>query len=309
MYTKMGIGLAAVLALGGCSRPSDPAQDPPTAQVAQDSAATTAVDHSMHAMGDSAAGDPAGGQGATDSAGVNHGAAHGSGTAGISGQAPAAVMDHSGMAMTPGQTGSATDHSRMDMSQNRSAGARVGGMAGMDHSQMNHGTPSGRQGSTRAANHAEMQHGGTGTPSRPNASRQAGGMDHSRMSGMQHGTSDRTPPADHSRMGHAAAGPGRATQPADHASMPGMQHQNSGTRPSGITPEMEGMRHGPTGMQGTTQSQAGTALPAGPGTEKLLTLVRALVRDSVVQQRIQQDSVLSDRWRDPGVRRIIGTQP
>jgi hypothetical protein len=41
------------------------------------------------------------------------------------------------------------------------------------------------------------------------------------------------------------------------------------------------------------------------GTDKLMALVAELVRDSVVQRRIQRDSVLREQWGDPGVRQVI----
>ncbi|HEX2081477.1 MAG TPA: hypothetical protein VHG08_27485 [Longimicrobium sp.] len=39
---------------------------------------------------------------------------------------------------------------------------------------------------------------------------------------------------------------------------------------------------------------------------KLLELGSALVRDPMVQRRIQQDTALRRAWSDPGVRRAIG---
>jgi hypothetical protein len=39
--------------------------------------------------------------------------------------------------------------------------------------------------------------------------------------------------------------------------------------------------------------------------DKLMTLVAELVQDSVVQGRIEQDSILRRQWEDSGVRQII----
>ena len=41
------------------------------------------------------------------------------------------------------------------------------------------------------------------------------------------------------------------------------------------------------------------------GMAKLLRLGRELVRDSVVQRRIQEDSALREAWSDPEVRAIV----
>ena len=291
MYRKLEFSLALVLALSGCSRPNESAQDPQTAKAAPDSASAPAVDHSMHATQNSPAGDAAATPTVAAAAGTNHGATHGAATSRPSDHSMG-NMDHSGMAAAPasGQAAGAMDHSRMNMGQNRSGGAVAGSgaTAGMDHNQMNHGAPAGRQGSTRAADHSAMQHGGTGATSRSRASGQA---------------------ADHSRMGHAAAGSSRDARAVDHGSMPGMQHAASGAPQAARPAGAEGMRHDQTGMHGMAHGQASPVLPAGPGTDKLLALVRALVRDSVVQEQIQQDPALRERWEDPGVRRIVTSRP
>lgn len=39
--------------------------------------------------------------------------------------------------------------------------------------------------------------------------------------------------------------------------------------------------------------------------EKLQRLIGTLVRDPLVRQRIQVDTVLRNRWRDNGVRQIV----
>ena len=44
---------------------------------------------------------------------------------------------------------------------------------------------------------------------------------------------------------------------------------------------------------------------AAPGTDKLVTLVAELVQDSVVQRRIEQDSILRRQWQDSGDRHVI----
>jgi hypothetical protein len=44
-------------------------------------------------------------------------------------------------------------------------------------------------------------------------------------------------------------------------------------------------------------------------TDKLLTLVGELVRDSAVQREIRKDPALREAWEDPGVRRVVTQQP
>lgn len=64
---------------------------------------------------------------------------------------------------------------------------------------------------------------------------------------------------------------------------------------------MAGMQHGAEGMGGMA--------PADPATEKLLLLAAELVRDPAVQQRIQRDPVLRNRWQDEGVRQVLLSRP
>jgi uncharacterized protein involved in copper resistance len=153
-------------------------------------------------------------------------------------------------------------------------------MPGMDHADMpgmQHDTMSGA-GGAGAMNHGAGR-GGTGAMA---------GMDHSQME--MGGRSAGMQGMDHSRM--AASG----------ETMAGMQHGN-----------MQGMQHGTMNMpaeQGMSRpASAADLLGAGEGTEKLLTLVRELVRDPVVQQQIQQDPALRQAWADPGVREIILREP
>ncbi|MDQ2666711.1 MAG: hypothetical protein M3Z05_11945 [Gemmatimonadota bacterium] len=61
--------------------------------------------------------------------------------------------------------------------------------------------------------------------------------------------------------------------------------------------EMSGM----AGMSG----MSGTARMPDSASVKLQRLVAGLLEDPVVRQRIQSDSVLRDRWRDSGVRKIL----
>jgi hypothetical protein len=110
------------------------------------------------------------------------------------------------------------------------AGGGHDNMAGMDHSQMQHGS------SSSMASMPGMQHGSTAGMS---------GMDHSKMHGssqsmtkmpgMQHGSMAEMSGMDHSQMQHGSTG-AKATMPGmQHGSMPGMSN-------------MPGMQHGATAV-------------------------------------------------------------
>lgn len=83
--------------------------------------------------------------------------------------------------------------------------------------------------------------------------------------------------------------------------MQGMNHGAMNMPPQQQGGQMAGMDH--TGMSGIQ----GGALGADQGTRKVQQLVTELVEDPVVRQRIQADSVLRNRWQDPGVRRVLLT--
>jgi hypothetical protein len=188
-------------------------------------------------------------------------------TDGAAPAAPAAMPDSmSGM-----------DHSNMSgMDHSNMPGMNHDSMPGMDHSRMNMGPRSsggtGASGAMAGMDHAQMGH------TAPTASRGAQSpMDHSRMSGMVH------PASRGARTGHGTG------------SMAGMDHS--------------GMQHGDMNvprMEGMTPPESAPALLApGEGTDKLLALVRELVRDPAVQQQIRQDPALREAWADPGVREVI----
>lgn len=133
---------------------------------------------------------------------------------------------------------------------------------------------------------------------------------------------------DHS--GHAAAA--SAAEPrgsvADHAGHQQPAH-TAGQSRAAVT-DHGGHAAPPAGGRGASSAAAGAhvaadharplghphaAHAAAPGTsppiqadagmQKLVTLVAELVRDSVVQHRIDADPALRQLWREPGVRRIL----
>lgn len=145
----------------------------------------------------------------------------------------------------------------------------------------------------------------------------AGATDHAGMQGMDHGQAHSTAGSDERRAGsaetsaHAAgghaghamsgspaiAGTARSRAPSAHAGHVAGRRQDS----SAAMAEMHQMDH--------AQRAAPSAIPAGEGMDKILTLVQELVQDSAVLQRIRQDSVLREAWADPGVRRLVLQQP
>ena len=125
---------------------------------------------------------------------------------------------------------------------------------------------------------------------------------------------------DHAALGHEAAsaapsnaGGGPAVM--DHADMPDM---GPSTDPASAASAAEHAAH----LAPATPSDRATPPSAGPGVSgagaeelaslaadsidaKLLLLGRALVQDSLVQQRIEQDPALREAWEDPEVRAVI----
>ena len=66
-----------------------------------------------------------------------------------------------------------------------------------------------------------------------------------------------------------------------------------------------------SGARPTAPSAPRSVAPAeaDSATAKVLALVAGLVRDSVVQRRIQADPELRAAWQDPNVRRIVTRAP
>jgi hypothetical protein len=117
-------------------------------------------------------------------------------------------------------------------------------------------------------------------------------------------------PMDHSRMtmGARAAAPSTAMRGMDRSRMAGMQQGSVRQAPGA---GMQGMQHGnmPAMKAVAGAERTPALLPADAGTEKLLALVRELVRDPAVREQIQQDPALREAWADPGVREIILRRP
>lgn len=143
---------------------------------------------------------------------------------------------------------------------------------------MGHGASPARRGSATATDHAAMGHGAAHGGGSTRSGTTGGHAGHA--AGARQGAS-----ASHASTSPASAG---ATGHGGHA-------------PPTTGGAHAGMQHGRPG--------AGAPLPAGPGTDKLLTLVGELVRDPVVRERIQEDPALREGWSDPGVRRIVTRAP
>lgn len=115
-------------------------------------------------------------------------------------------------------------------------------------------------------------------------------------------TVERSRGAARDHTGHAAppAGEGGATSAAAGAH-PAADHARPQGDPHAAHPPAPGDPHA------ARAAAPGTSPPirADPGMQKLLTLVAELVRDSVVQHRIEADPALRQLWREAGVRRIL----
>lgn len=157
--------------------------------------------------------------------------------------------------------------------------------AGTDHSGHASGSPQAPV--TSAGSHAG--HGGSS----------AHGGAHSAGHAVAPASSGQIATADHG--GHQPSSPRPGQPSTDHAPHP-LHHAEAPPAP-----------RSQAGQAAATDQHSGHVL-ASPGrqmegvdagTDKLLTLVAALVQDSVVQRHIEQDSVLRELWRDPGVRRIV----
>ena len=204
-------------------------------------------------------------------------------------------MDHSKMDMSDSAGGdmAGMDHSKVPM-----PGAADGGMSQMDHSKMPMGAgATGGGGGMGAMDHSKMGTGGSGR-SAPSGS--MAGMDHSTMN---------MPSTPRSPRQATSAG-GMAGMDHSAMNMPGTAPMRAGTtsRPAADR-NMAGMNH--AAMQQPAMDHSNMAMgaqqPAGldSATVKLQLLVTALTQDPVVQQRIQADTVLRNRWRDPDVRQIL----
>ena len=208
--------------------------------------------------------------------------------------------------------GAAGDSSMAGMDHSQMAGDSAGGMAGMDHSGMNMGGAAAPAAGAGMAgmDHSQMYMGGTS--SAPASSGSMAGMDHSNMPGMSAGSSAARAGAqpmagmDHSNMPGmqptrattSAARPSTGMAGMDHSNMPGMSGNSASPARA---PAMAEMDHSSMpGMSATPPTVARGAVD--PGTQKLDALVAELVRDSVVQRRIQQDPALREAWSDPEVR-------
>lgn len=172
------------------------------------------------------------------------------------------------------------------------------GMAGMDHSKMPGMNPD------TATPMAGMDHSkmpGMATKTAP--ANAMAGMDHSKMPGM--GT--KTAPAntmagmDHSKM------PGMGTKTAPASAMAGMDHSKMAGMGTKTAPAnaMAGMDHSNMpGMSGAATAPTTTAVDA-----KLDRLVATLLNDSVVRQRIQNDTALRRRWDEAARRTLLPNRP
>lgn len=208
---------------------------------------------------------------------------------------PAAVQDvHAGHAM-PGADSASADavHDMTGMDHGSSATgtgdhaehAAASAASTTDHSA--HGSGSGHPPMTSTEAHAA--HGGV----------LADGGAHSAHATAS-GSSDQTATIDHGR--HQPSSPHDGQLSTDHALHPSQRAEEAAPPRSHVGHEAPTDQHAGHALT----SPGGRAVDgANPAEDKLLTLVGALVQDSVVQRRIEQDSVLRALWRDPGVRRIV----
>lgn len=209
--------------------------------------------------------------------------------------APAVQDAHAGHAMPGADSASAGATHDMSGMEHGSSATATGDhahhaaapvtSAGTDHS--GHAPGSAQAPLTAAASHAG--HGGTPTH----------GTAHSAGHGVAPASSGQIATADHG--GHQPSSPRPGQRSTDDGSHP-LHHAEAPPAPRSHT-----------GQAAATDQHSGHVL-ASPGrqmdgvdagTDKLLTLVAALVQDSVVQRHIEQDPVLRELWRDPGVRRIV----
>ena len=148
------------------------------------------------------------------------------------------------------------------------------------------------------------------------------GMDHSKMPGMNPDTATPMAGMDHSKMpdmatktapANAMAGmdhskmPGMGTKTAPASAMAGMDHSKMAGMGTKTAPAnaMKGMDH--SNMPG--MSSAATVPTATAADANLDRLVATLLNDSVVRQRIQNDTVLRRRWDEAARRTLLPNRP
>lgn len=226
-----------------------------------------------------------GGQSETAEDTITAAPAAGRTTDSAAGTSDMAGMDHSKMPMGPSDTGAAAmagmDHSTMP-------GMDDSTMPGMDHSGPARG---GAQSAPSGGSMAGMDHSNMPTPARGATGARASGMagmDHSQMN--MPGTTRPSGAARPARAGQAMAGMDHAAM--GHGATPAPRTARRTTSPS---PEAGHEMH----QMPVTRSAPDS------GTLKLQRLVARLVEDPAVRQRIQADTVLRNRWRDPDVREVI----
>jgi hypothetical protein len=194
---------------------------------------------------------------------------------------------------TGGATAAVDSHAGHVMEDTASGGANpADAMAGMDH-----GTAS-LAGPAEHAGHAEAQHSGAAES-------------HARMGHVPPAATSPggTMPADHSQHAQVAVSPEPSpTSGAEHSQHAVASPTTDAARAA--APAHQGMDHSQTSadpLVGHGQAPGAAPVTAGaaPGMDKLMTLVAELVQDSVVQRRIEQDSILRRQWEDLGVRQII----
>ena len=225
--------------------------------------------------------------------------------------APTAVDPHAGHVMGDSSAGAGTDAmTGMDHgSAAPSAAADHAGHAGMEG--MEHGAGRGRSpASARGVDHSA--HGAAAGSSGTAGGAASGGsiaVDHSRhTAATATATVNSSTAVGHTQHAQASARTGQPrTSGVDHSA-----HAAGAARSA--TPAHRDVDHTATatrshGQHANTPSVSPAPLATGAGMDKLMFLVAELVRDSVVQRRIQEDPVLREQWQDPGVRQIILRRP
>ena len=144
------------------------------------------------------------------------------------------------------------------------------------------------------------------------------GMSHDSMPGMRHDSAGGTM---HDSAGHDSAGHDSARGMGRGSSTEAAHAEHGAEAASGASHAAHGATsrageshaaHRATTGGATAHSGHGAAQATGPtatvsaAVRKLLELGAELVRDSVVQRRIQQDTTLRRAWSDPDVRRAVG---
>ncbi len=167
-------------------------------------------------------------------------------------------------------------------------------------------------------------------------------MDHSAMSAVTDSTRpEPTAPGAHAAHGaaaanqgapaphHARVAPGTESATSHSAAMAGMDHTRMAAPRTPVAPSTPGMDHHTMSMptprphdhetgqavrrpDGTPLHGGHAEMTSAPGiveddgTAKLRELVSALMRDPVVQQRVQSDPALRELWSNPAVQRFAG---